>query len=199
MIRLTSELLDELCKTLETGATHKIAFGSIGLKSATFYRWLKLGEEGDERYITFFQRVRKSEAKGALSHLQTINTASRDDWKASAWVLERRWGYRRQGPTEERQIPVEKVGSLSPLEHLERQLSELREASRRALNTGSFQAFSALKRQELRCMFEMRSLKQEEKEKDQFSELSDHQLLTEIEDLINSLPPVLRQKIYEGK
>ena len=48
-------------------------------------------------------------------------------------------------------------------------------------------------------MKEMKLLLEEQGEKDEFSDLTDHQLLIEIEEMINSLPAVYRQKFYEGK
>ena len=121
------------------------------------------------------------------------------DWKCSAWLLERKWRYRKDTPYEEPSQSKEDVLSLSPLEHLQKQLEELREASKKALNTGSFQAFSALKRQELNCMKELKLLLEEQGEQNEFDNYTDHQLLIEIEEMINSLPAVYRQKFYEGK
>ena len=198
-LKLTQVMTSKLCDVLRKGANHEIAFRSVGICSATFYRWLALGEKGDPKFIEFSMRIRQAEAEGALAHLDNINKFSMNDWKCSAWLLERKWKYSKNTPYQEPSRDKEDLSRLSPSQLLQRNLGELREASKRALNTGSFQAFSALKRQELNCMKEMKLLLEEQGEKDEFSDLTDHQLLIEIEEMINSLPAVYRQKFYEGK
>ena len=62
------------------------------------------------------------------------------------------------------------------------------------MKEGSYQAFAALKRQELKVALELRA--EENKDGDGlYSDLDDNQILIEIESLIAALPPVIKQKL----
>ena len=74
------------------------------------------------------------------------------------------------------------------------QYSELNKAAQNALAIGSFQAYSALKRQELKVAFEL-NREQEKNGDGLFSDLSDQQIMKEIQYLFSAIPASLKQQI----
>ncbi len=81
-----------ICQALEAGATYEKAAHYAGLGVSTMYKWLADGREEDEGiYREFLDEVKKAESKFLLKHLSNIGLAAKHgDWKASAWLIERR-------------------------------------------------------------------------------------------------------------
>ncbi len=48
-------------------------------------------EETTDRFVEFFDRIKKAQGEAALGLLTTINKAAHRDWRAEAWMLERRY------------------------------------------------------------------------------------------------------------
>ena len=80
---------------MSKGASPETAARAIGISRATWFRWMKRGESGDERaYRRFYLAVRRAQSECAIEALQVIHEAAQDgNWKAAAWLLERRYGY----------------------------------------------------------------------------------------------------------
>ena len=77
---------DEIVENLKTGMTIEAAVTLAGITSSTYYRWL----DADEKWA--------EECKGAVRFaeaicLERIKQAAMDrmDWKAWAWILEKRF------------------------------------------------------------------------------------------------------------
>tara|TARA_R100000406_G_scaffold11227_1_gene7214 strand:+ start:69 stop:749 length:681 start_codon:yes stop_codon:yes gene_type:complete len=195
--KLTKDVIQIVATALEKGATHKIAMQAAGITAPTFYRWMNKGEQGEAQFKDFFDAVKASESQGALKHLANIERHSNDDWRASAWLLERKWRYVKDPKVEEGAPKVEEQDSPvmgTARQILSDQYVQLSKAAADALKTGSFQAFAALKRQEYHLALDLR--KEEEKENSgMFSDMNDDQILSEIEGLLMALPPVLKQRI----
>lgn len=70
----------------------------IGIADRTWHKWRARGEEdSDGPYRDIVAAVARGEAEGALAALSSVIKAYREgDWKAAAWMLERRHGYRSQ-------------------------------------------------------------------------------------------------------
>ena len=195
---ISEAIINQLVSYLSSGATHVLACQAAGIAKPTFYRWLQLGEGGNATYKPFYEAVKRAEAEGALKHLQNIEKHSMNDWRASGWLLERKWRYRKDSPEEapkkedDKQAP--KLSSVSSKQILQNQYIEISKAAEGALKEGSYQAFAALKRQELKVALELRA--EENKDGDGlYSDLDDNQILIEIESLIAALPPVIKQKL----
>lgn len=103
--KLTSEVEERLVHAISVGATFKDACPYAGISYQTFLNWrkraqkaLEQAEEGDEepeemtdRFVEFFDRIKKAQGEAAVGLLTTINKAAHRDWKAAAWMLERRY------------------------------------------------------------------------------------------------------------
>lgn len=79
------------------GVSREVAAACASVGVGTLYNWLRWGREAKEGlYHEFFVAVKKAEAEAEHLAVKTIRTASRRQWQAAAWWLERkfpdRWG-----------------------------------------------------------------------------------------------------------
>ncbi|MEI7521444.1 MAG: hypothetical protein WCK40_08875 [Thermoleophilia bacterium] len=123
---LTPALTTAVGDLLREGATRSSAFASIGIAPATGAEWIRRGEDRDDRpggdlYATFAAQVRGAEADHERRMLALIDhaaTASPADWRAAAWILERRypnrWSARRQidAPATEQPLTLLRLADL---------------------------------------------------------------------------------------
>lgn len=97
--RLTDRLIDQFAELLSEGISQRTAHEALGIPERTFYQWLSDGraelEELPKKRWTLRGRlaevVNQAVAIGEISLVQVIQGATSGDWKASAWLLERRW------------------------------------------------------------------------------------------------------------
>lgn len=86
-------------RALESGCSMKQATVFAGIAERTVYKWLTKGEgKPKSLYGQFVQRVSDAEAKMMSVLTLTIANTATKDWKAAAWLMERRdperWGRR---------------------------------------------------------------------------------------------------------
>jgi|GEM_PF-2593989 len=82
-----------LLNAIRRGLSYKHAAALAGISYMTFNRWRKLGskEDASPEFRHFCDRLERAEAEGADSLLAVITKAGKErDWKAAAWILERR-------------------------------------------------------------------------------------------------------------
>lgn len=87
-------IIQSLYEAIEKGATIKIACQAAGIHENTFHQWKKRAKAStkENKYTRFVARMEEAEAKSALTHLEVIrNAAFTGDWRASKWILERRF------------------------------------------------------------------------------------------------------------
>ena len=98
--KLTRELIDSICTYIENGMTNKDAANLSDITEDTLYRWLREADEKDAqgnpvpkyaRQRELKQAMEKSKATFKAYHVRTIIQASRKQWTASAWLLERKF------------------------------------------------------------------------------------------------------------
>lgn len=88
--KLTPEISDILCTAVSNCLPIREACKLADIDSATFYRWLQLGQNEEEPYATFRRDMDQAQAKWQLNSLQHIQRWQKDNWTAAAWLLERR-------------------------------------------------------------------------------------------------------------
>jgi transposase-like protein len=194
--KFTAPVKTRIIEALRAGTTYEIAAQYAGISRSTLYEWIKKGENtATGTYRTFYDNIKKAEAEGAVVHLGTISQASKKDWKAAAWLLERRHGYSKEGVmrAEEQIKEVELPSNM--LELLRMQARELKASMMKAESSQSWQAYAALQRQLLTVVQQIRQIEAEEGMGDELDGLTDEQLLAEITSAIVSLPPILRQRL----
>jgi len=197
--KFTKARKERIIQAIAAGCSYEMAADYAGITRQTLWSWMKKGEEGkDKNYLTFLYDIKSAEVEGAMSNLGTIKEASKKDWKAAAWILERRHGYSKEGikstrPKEEpTEIPSDIMGVLKST------AKDLKESADQAKKSESWQAYAALQRQLLLVVTQIRQIEAEEGMSDEMDGLTDEQLLAEIEGAIVSLPPVLRQRLEDS-
>ena len=83
-----------LLNAISRGLPYKHAAALAGISYMTFNRWKKSGSKDNapQEFRDFCDRLETAEAKAADTLLQVISKAARTrDWKAAAWILERRY------------------------------------------------------------------------------------------------------------
>lgn len=90
--KLTKELSEEFLKAYSIGLTIEKCCQYVGIDEKTYYNWAK--RSSDPRYFQFFQSIKKVESQVQIILLNDLRNSA--DWRAKAWVLERRfckeWG-----------------------------------------------------------------------------------------------------------
>jgi hypothetical protein len=98
MIREVANLLTRV-PFIETVADY------LGVSRMTLNRWYKRGAQesrrcadpeyrpdpGEAIYLDYFVTFRATLAAAEIEATQIIDRAAQEDWRASAWILERRW------------------------------------------------------------------------------------------------------------
>ena len=192
--KFTKVIREKILESLALGATIQMACDAAGISRTTFYDFLKKAESQGGQYRTFSNNVNKASAEGALQLLGVVQAASERDWKAGAWILERRYGYHRDGIDNSRK-KQEIILPENPIDVLKMQAKELKGAMGNAEASQSWQAYAALQRQFLAVITQIRQIEAEEGSGDEMDGLTDEQLLHEITSAIISLPPILRQRL----
>ena len=82
-IKKTPERLDTICQHITTGITFKSACALSGISDATFYRW----RQEDPEFEADVQMATAVAEQVLLGH---ISEHAFTDWRAAAWILERR-------------------------------------------------------------------------------------------------------------
>lgn len=87
-----------IVERVRAGIPNEVAAESTGIDQATFYRWIAWGEDRWENgklrharpgYREFSEAVRRARAEAEALHVGIIAKAAPEDWRASAFFLER--------------------------------------------------------------------------------------------------------------
>ena len=99
--KLNAQRAQQICDYVAQGHTREVAAQACGIVSTTLYRWMKRGErQPDGPYGEFCRALKRADLEAELACLRQIKEAAQHgDWRAAAWMLERRypekWGRRR--------------------------------------------------------------------------------------------------------
>lgn len=192
--KVTLKQLQPAIDALKVGATYKLAAEAAGIAPSTFYKYLRKGRDQETpMWAEFFRQVQAANHDRSQFMLKRIEEGSRKDWRAAAWLLERRYLYRLNAPMD---IPEEEPAKKTsdPIELLKNQIADLQRAIASAAAAQSWQAYAALQRQLVSMVSELRSIEGEETE-DGLERMTDEQLIGQIEAAVLSMPPVLRQRL----
>jgi hypothetical protein len=83
-MKLNDQTVSILCKALESGLSVVACCGIAGISESTFYRWRK---DHDEFQIA----IQASQYNFEVNAIEAIKRAGDKDWRAWAWLLERRF------------------------------------------------------------------------------------------------------------
>lgn len=87
----TVTVTELVCRALRAGTPMRHAAAYAGIASSTFWEWLKLGrsENATLEQARFVAEIDKAVAECVVAGIAKISSS--DDWRAQAWVLERRF------------------------------------------------------------------------------------------------------------
>ena len=196
--KLTPTTIRLLVEAIKMGATYDLAAQYAGISSSTLYSWMAKGRSQDGgEFVELLEEIKRAEGKGALANLALIQKCAKDgDWKASAWILERRHGYNKAHHNKQAEQAVQEIQTqnMNTKDILEAQLRQTLKASQEALNVGSYQAFASLQRQVVNTALQIKVI-EAEPGADNFEEYTDEDLLEQITNIVTGLPPILRQRL----
>jgi hypothetical protein len=86
-----SHYIQSITNALRLGMYLETAVILAGTTKDTFFEWMRRGnKEPFGPYRELLDAVNKAVAEGEARHLANIDRAGRNQWQASAWMLERR-------------------------------------------------------------------------------------------------------------
>jgi hypothetical protein len=92
----TPELTERICEDLRRGLTFKMACEGAGIVADTGHEWIRRGEVDRQHgrtaspYAGFAAATSRARSDCLASLVSTVRTAAVTDWRAAAWMLERR-------------------------------------------------------------------------------------------------------------
>lgn len=90
--KLTPETTSKIVEAISIGATYKLACDYANIAYNTFNEWMKAGEQEETgKKREFYDAVTRAEGAAAVRLLAKIEAAAKEDWRAAAWKLERRY------------------------------------------------------------------------------------------------------------
>ena len=93
-------VVHKVARAVAAGLTRQLAAASAGVTPSAIDKWIRNGESGEGPFAEAYRIVMAAEAEAALSMLEVVGGAATgsagydketQDWKAAAWVLERRF------------------------------------------------------------------------------------------------------------
>lgn len=101
--KITPQIQQKIVDALRMGNYIETAAAFAGIHKSTLYDWLKKGASATDehdKYRQFSDAVEKAMAEAEMRDVAVIAQASKDNWQAAAWRLERkyphRWGRKTQ-------------------------------------------------------------------------------------------------------
>ncbi len=92
--KLTPRVAACIYRALRSGLYIETAVVMAGISRSTFYYWLKRAADDDGIYREFSDTVAREMAYAEIQTVAIITEAAKTDWKAGAWLLERRFSER---------------------------------------------------------------------------------------------------------
>ena len=88
----TPERAEKLLAAVRKGVPYVHAAAAAGISFDTFNRWRQKGENGEgEEYCEFCEQLAQAESEAVSLLVGRIMEASRKDWRAAVWMLQRRF------------------------------------------------------------------------------------------------------------
>lgn len=93
--KLTKDIIGKVRELTEAGQPECEIYSLVGVSAMTWSRWKRAGEEDyalqkDTDLRDFYAALQSGRSAFIRDNLSVIREASKRDWKAAAWLLERR-------------------------------------------------------------------------------------------------------------
>jgi len=90
----TPALARAVCSAIASGLPVGVACRQHGIARQTLYDWRVQGRAGREPFAGFAARLERATAEAESRSVLAVVKAAKRDWRAAAWMLERRWPQR---------------------------------------------------------------------------------------------------------
>lgn len=93
-------IVHKVARAMAAGLTKNLACAHAGISPSTLDMWMRKGENGDQKFIQAWRTIGAAESEAAVAMLDVVGGAATgggtydgtvQDWKAAAWMLERRF------------------------------------------------------------------------------------------------------------
>ena len=135
-IKIMKDKLKEICNGISIGLTVNDACRAAGIGAYTLYKWQEKAKNDPD--LDFFEEaIEEARAKGERMLAGRIVGHSEKDWRAAAWILERRhnerWGVPKDPVVQINSENIEKVENINAMTAEEKQamLDKLEEEYRK--------------------------------------------------------------------
>lgn len=88
--KCTKELVQQAVKLKKGGANNQDIAKAVGIAESTFYKWISEPKREEEAELSEALKKAEADYKNALQGL-IAKAAQERDWKAAAWLLERKY------------------------------------------------------------------------------------------------------------
>lgn len=139
--KLDIEIQKEIINMVKAGNFLETAAAFAGVDVSTIRRWIKRGErelqridensggrakirKAEQKYVEFCTAIKKAKAESEIRDLLLIGNAAKEDWKAAAWRLERKYP-ERYGRTERHELTGKDGGPIEVDEVSEKLIKKL--------------------------------------------------------------------------
>lgn len=96
--KISKQIIDTIVMTIRGGNYIETAAAMAGISKDTLYDWIKKADGRGGLYKEFSDAIKKALAESEVRDVLLIGEASKTQWQAAAWRLERRyptkWGRR---------------------------------------------------------------------------------------------------------
>lgn len=94
-LKISRPLIDTIVQSIRRGVTYDVAAQAAGIHRSTLIAWrergeLDLEEHTDSLFAYFADELTRATAAGELGLVERISAHGLVDWRAAAWLLERR-------------------------------------------------------------------------------------------------------------
>lgn len=93
-VTCTQPLTDKIVEMVRLGVPPMIASEAHGVQQSDFVEWMRKGQvngRGHRNFAQFYEAILKAEAECESALVGRILVAAATDWKAAAWLAERRF------------------------------------------------------------------------------------------------------------
>ena len=93
-------IVHKVARAMAAGLTKNLACAHAGISPSTLDMWMRKGENGDAKFVQAWRTIGAAESEAAVAMLDVVGGAATgastydgtvQDWKAAAWMLERRF------------------------------------------------------------------------------------------------------------
>ena len=95
--KLNQRIINDAQTAAAMGLSINLVSDYIGIPVSTMYDWISRGaERPGSIYEKFSEALSRGRSQCAIKNMKRIQDAGDTDWRAAAWVMEKRFGFRSQ-------------------------------------------------------------------------------------------------------